>query len=127
MSRDKTTKKPARGQSIGGEMVRRLKRFTEELSRTNDLEARFNGRTIRLNLAPQSYNAELVRRTRATLRASQSVFARFLGVSISAVHDWEQGLKTPSGSACRLMDEIRRHPEYWLARLRELAAPADAK
>ena len=126
MAKRRTSKKTPAAPSVGNEIVGRLKRFTEELSHTDDLAQRFNVRTVRLNLKPRCYDADLVRKTRATLRASQAVFARFIGVSVSAVHDWEQGLKSPRGSACRLMDEIRQHPEYWLERLRELSTPVRA-
>ena len=47
-----------------------------------------------------------------------------MGVSIQAVHDWEQGLKPPGRAACRLMDEIRNNPDYWITRLHELSKPA---
>ncbi len=84
---------------------------------------RFTCRTVRLNLQPQAYNAELVKKTRATLRASQAIFAKFLGVAPNTVRDWEQGVKHPSGAACRIMDEIRQNPQYWLQRLKQLCTP----
>jgi putative transcriptional regulator len=64
-----------------------------------------------------------VKKARVTLCASQAIFAQFIGVSTSTVQDWEQGAKTPRGSACRMMDEILRNPDYWISRLKELAAP----
>ena len=111
----KTTK------TLGSRIVGRLHGFVEALQRGDKLADRFTCRTIRLNLKPPRYNAELVRETRGKLSASQTVFAQFLGVSPSTVRDWEQGLKSPKPIACRLMDEIRRDPEYWLGRLNELA------
>jgi DNA-binding transcriptional regulator YiaG len=68
----------------------------------------------------------LVKKTRDLLGTSQEIFARFLGVSASAVQDWEQGAKPPAGSARRLMDEIRANPEYWRRRLVELATLVEA-
>ena len=109
--------------SVGRNLVKRLKGFVEALERGEEITERFTCRTIRLNLEPQPYGPELVREARQKLNASQAIFAQFLGVSISTVHDWEQGLKPPRGSACRLMDEIRRNPEYWIQRLKELAVP----
>jgi putative transcriptional regulator len=106
--------------SVGEELVRRLKGFTEEIERTKKIEERFTCRTIRLNLQPQKYDADLVRVTRRTLRASQVIFAKFLGVAPNTVRDWEQGVKKPSGAACRIMDEIRQDPGYWLKRLETL-------
>ena len=112
--------------SLGNKIVRRLKGFVEATENGEDLLQRFTCRTIRLQLEPQQYTPELVKSTRDLLGASQAIFAQFLGVSVSAVQDWEQGHKPPKGSACRLMDEIRRDPKYWLSRLRNLSTPIGA-
>lgn len=112
--------------SVGEKIVRRLKGFVEAVENGDDILQRFTCRSIRLELEPQKYGPELVKSTRETLGASQAIFAQFLGVSASAVQDWEQGIKPPQGSACRLMDEIRRDPDYWIARLRDLSTPISA-
>ena len=114
LQRDRTT-------AVGRELVRRLKRFAETLQTTESLDRRFTCRTVKLKLGSRRYGPKVVRETRSLLRASQPIFAQFLGVSPAAVKDWEQGINPPSGSACRLMDEIRRNPEYFLGRLKELA------
>jgi putative transcriptional regulator len=113
--------------SIGGELVRRLKRFAETLENTEEIAERFTCRSVKLNLGPMSFRPEMVRETREVIRASQAIFAQFLGVSLSAVRDWEQGIKPPNGAACRLMDEIRRNPEYFVSRLKELSSAVNAK
>jgi putative transcriptional regulator len=112
--------------SVGARIVGALKEFAEAVEAGDDLNKRFTCRTVRLNLTPQPYSPELVRKTRQLLGASQAIFAQFLGVSANAVQDWEQGIKPPKGSACRLMDEIRENPGYWIRRLRELATPVGA-
>ena len=112
--------------SVGKRIVGALKEFAEAAEFGDDLQKRFTCRTIRLNVQPHAYSASLVKKTRNMLGASQAIFAQFLGVSPSAVQDWEQGAKPPHGSACRLMDEIRTNPEYWRARLEELATPVQA-
>ena len=112
--------------TVGSRIVRRLKRFVDAVESGHDVSQRFTCRTIRLNLEPQTYGPQLVKRTRKMLGASQAIFAQFLGVSASAVQDWEQGAKPPKGSACRLMDEIRRNPDYWIGRLKELSTPVEA-
>jgi putative transcriptional regulator len=112
--------------SVGSELVRRLKGFTDALETTNDLSERFTCRSVKLNLKPHTYDGDMVRNCRKVLRASQPIFAQFLGVSPSAVRDWEQGLKQPGGAACRIMDEIQRSPEYFQSRLKELTVPAKA-
>jgi putative transcriptional regulator len=112
--------------SVGSKIVRRLKGFVDAVENGDDLCGRFTCRTIRLNLESQDYSPELVKETRRILGASQAIFAQFLGVSPSAVQDWEQGAKPPKGSARRLMDEIRQNPDYWLRRLQELSTPVEA-
>jgi putative transcriptional regulator len=77
-------------------------------------------------MRPQPYIASEVKSTRKKLSASQVIFAQFLGVSASAVRDWEQGLKPPSGAACRIMDEINRNPKYFRNRLQELSSGSEA-
>jgi len=112
--------------SVGKRIVGALKDFTEAVESGDDLHTRFTCRTVRLNLKSQTYGPQLVKKTRQLLGTSQAIFAQFLGVSASAVQDWEQGVKPPQGSACRLMDEIRSNPDYWIRRLKELSTPVAA-
>jgi putative transcriptional regulator len=105
----------------GKKVVDRLKQFSDALEANENVADRFTCRKIKLNLEPKTYSAELVKSTRQILGASQAIFAQFLGASSSAVQDWEQGRKTPSNIACRIMDEIRRDPDYWINRLQELS------
>ena len=107
--------------SKGKKIVDRLKNFAETLERSESITDKFTCRTIKLNLEPAHYSADLVKKTRSLLGASQAIFAQFLGVSVKTVHDWEQNRKPPKDVACRLMDEIRSDPEYWLNRLKELS------
>lgn len=44
-------------------------------------------------------------------RMSQAVFARMLNVSSKTVQSWEQGLRTPSHAARRLLQIYSQHPE----------------
>jgi DNA-binding transcriptional regulator YiaG len=117
------TKIRTRARSVGAAITQRLRAAAEAVEAGEDLTQRFTCRTVRLRLAPTSYGAKEVKQIRRKLGASQVIFAQFLGVSASAVQDWEQGLKPPQGAACRLMDEIRRDPQYWLRRLQELSTP----
>lgn len=116
----------SRRASVGRTIADRLGRFAEAAESGEDIAVRFTCRTIKLNFEPQSYSPELVKETRRTLSASQAIFAQFLGVSPSAVRDWEQGLKPPHGAACRLMDEIRHDPKYWIKRMTELSTTVGA-
>lgn len=118
-------KNKAGKKSIGKELVARLKRFTDRMSSSDNGPA-FNCRTVRLNLEMIPYDPEKVKETRILLNLSQPIFAKFLGVSVSAIRDWEQGIKTPNGPVCRLMDEIRNNPEYWRSRLSTMIEPVES-
>jgi putative transcriptional regulator len=119
-------KQPKRNDSVGSTIAARLRRVAAAVEAGQDITKRFTCRTVRLSLVPRQYAPKDVKQTRRKLGASQTIFAQFLGVSPSAVQDWEQGLKPPHGAACRLMDEIRRDPKYWIQRLQELSSPIEA-
>lgn len=104
--------------SVGSRIVKRMQTFTEALERGEGISERFTCRKISLDLQPARYTPEEVKKTRELLKASQAVFAQFLGVSVKTVRSWEQG-KEPSPMARRFMDEIRRDPDRFLERLRE--------
>ena len=102
-------------------IIRGLEAFADALQNGEELTERFTCRTVVLNLETTSYTPELVKETRAVLGLSQALFARFLGVSTGTIQAWERGEKPPRNVACRLMDEIRRDPDYWRKRFLELA------
>lgn len=108
--------------SVGKRLTERMKGFTEALERRDVITERYTCHQVALNLEPKHYTAEDVKNTRELLRASQAVFAQFLGVSVKTVRSWEQG-KEPSPMACRFMDEIRRDPKRFLKRLQESLVP----
>ena len=103
--------------SIGSRIIQRLQNLAESLEKGEDLSARATCRKVEINLRPTAYDPDLVRTTRRILGASQSIFARFLGVSVKTVRAWEQGVNAPAGIAARFMDEIRSDPKYWRGRL----------
>ncbi len=107
--------------SIGGKIVKRLGAFTESLEKNETITERYTCRTISLDLEPKGYNPVLVKQTREILGLSQALFALFLGVAKSTICAWEQGDKKPQPIACRFMDEIRRAPDHWRARVQEIA------
>ena len=105
--------------SVGAKIIEGLREFTEALEKDESITERFTCRTVMLDLLPMTYGPEAVRATRRLLRASQGIFAQFLGVSPKSVSAWEQGVNPPSEIACRFMNEIQRNPDFWRKRLRE--------
>ena len=105
--------------SVAQRIIRALQEFTEVLESGEDISKHFTVRRVQLDIAPRVYTAAMVKRTRKLLGTSQALFARFLGVSVKTVRSWEQGINTPSGMACRFMDEIQRDPRYWIKRLQQ--------
>ena len=112
--------------SFGETIVGRLKHFADALTTSDTIPPQFNRRTVRLNLEPKPYDRDRIKEARKSLKASQAVFAQFLGVSLGAIRDWEQGVKRPRGVVCRITDEILRDPDYWRARLGELATHVES-
>jgi putative transcriptional regulator len=107
--------------SVGERIVRGLQEFVDTLEKKQPITQKFTCRVVELDLRPTPYDPKHVKETRLLLNASQSVFARFLGVSVKTVRAWEQGVNTPNDMACRFMDEIKFNPEYWIKRLQEAA------
>ncbi len=48
---------------------------------------------------------------RKQLGLSQSAFAALLNISVKTLRNWEQGQRTPRGTALALLRIIERHPE----------------
>ncbi|MFO0917192.1 MAG: helix-turn-helix domain-containing protein [Planctomycetaceae bacterium] len=108
------------GKTIGQLLAEGFEDLATEIRKDKTkVASKFTCHRLALDLSPEPYSADLVKRTRKILGASQAVFAQFLGVSPNTVRAWEQGINTPRDSACRLMDEIRHNPAYFEQRLRD--------
>ena len=70
-----------------------------------------------VKIVPVSISAEEIQNIRKTLRLSQAVFAKLLNVSLSSVRQWEQGIRTPSGSTMVLLELLQREPKLLNYRL----------
>ncbi|HWE38165.1 MAG TPA: helix-turn-helix domain-containing protein [Isosphaeraceae bacterium] len=88
------------------------------------IEKRFTVRTVTLNLRPKAYGPDDLKVLRKRLNASQTVLARFLGVSVKTLRSWEQGTRKIPPIACRFLDEIVSNPDLWNQRLREALSAA---
>jgi len=111
--------------SVESEILESLGNFTDALEK-GEVTKRYTCRQITLDLEPTLYDPDLVRKTRGLLGVSQTLFARFLGVSPKTVKSWEQGFNSPHTIACRFMDEIRRTPQFWQDRLKAMSVSRQA-
>ena len=102
--------------TVGTRIIEGLTEFAEALESGEPLETRLTGHRLSIDLMPRKYRPRDVRATRRLLGASQSLFARFLGVALGTVRAWEQGRNVPNGAAARLLDEIRLNPGFWKTR-----------
>ncbi|QFY88646.1 DNA-binding transcriptional regulator [Magnetovirga frankeli] len=55
-----------------------------------------------------SYDSEQIRSLRQRFHMSQAVLARLLNTSLSAVQQWEEGEKHPSGPSQKLLNLLER-------------------
>ena len=56
---------------------------------------------------------QIVRLRKGTFGVSQPVFASILSVTTSTIRAWEQGQKSPSGAARRLLEVAALEPEVF--------------
>ncbi|MCB0184894.1 MAG: helix-turn-helix domain-containing protein [Caldilineaceae bacterium] len=84
---------------------------------------REGGAILRGEQAPSrrfDVSAPDVKQIREQYELSQSEFAALLGVSIKTLQNWEQGRRTPHGTARVLLQVAARHPDaVW-----DVVAPA---
>ena len=66
-------------ESLGRIIADRLTEFADALESGEPLSAKFTCRKVVLDLCPMAYDPNLVKRTRAILSVSQSIFAHFSG------------------------------------------------
>lgn len=104
--------------AVERDLIEGLSEFLDVLKSDESLDVHFTCRKVTLDVVPPRLSPEKVKATRSLLGLSQTLFAQFLGVSSQTVRAWEQG-KKPSDMACRFLDEIRRNPTYWRARVKE--------
>jgi len=72
-------------------------------------EGKLKLKTTTIEIAPLPHcDAKTVKQLRTELGLPQSIFATALGVSKKTIEAWESGRNVPSGSACRLIDIIRK-------------------
>ena len=66
--------------------------------------------TISIEIEPLTvYSADEVKEIRHSTGLTQSLFAKWLGVSTRTVEAWEAGRNTPSGPSSRLLQLLQSH------------------
>ena len=70
-----------------------------------------SARTTTLPAPPEPMSKKEIIELRERLNCSQAVFAHLLNVSVKTLQAWEQGLRTPSDAALKLLNIAKNHPE----------------
>ena len=70
-------------------------------------------KTTTLSIAPvEQFTADEIKAIRKNAGLTQTLFAKFLGVSLKTVEAWEAGRNHPNGAACRLLTLTRQDPQF---------------
>lgn len=107
-SSDKERKK---GQVTDATFAAIRQSFQEAIEHAKGERADLRTTRVRLPEPPKPIRPSRIVAVRSKLGFSQAMFARYLNVSTKAVQAWEQGLRTPSDAALRLLIVAERHPE----------------
>ena len=105
----------------GRKIIAALREGLEILESDEPLESRFTVRYYTVPGEPSVYDGPSIRAVRDEYAMSQGVFARFLCVSPATVQSWEQGRRSPSPIARRLLDEMVACPDHFRARFAAMA------
>jgi putative transcriptional regulator len=105
---------------VDREIIGALTGFRDTLRARTLLVSKYTVRQVVGVLPPPEFGPDDVRRTREEFGVSQPVFADFLGTSTSTIRAWEQGQKSPSPMARRLLGLIAADPIYWKGRFSEM-------
>jgi putative transcriptional regulator len=115
-----TTKKKPRSQilerhsTVGDDILHGLRELVETIQAGGKPQERFKVRVVEIP-EPTPHTAGTVRAIRQRLGVSQAAFAKLVGVSTILAQGWEQGVRTPSPLAARLLDTIAVDPAAWLS------------
>ena len=58
------------------------------------------------------FTAGEIKKIRENAGLTQSLFAKYLGVSLKTVEAWESGRNQPSGVACRMLSITQKNPQF---------------
>jgi putative transcriptional regulator len=103
--------------SVPQQILAGLREMAEFATSGEHPEERYTVRHLTLDLEPGDYTPDKVRATREVFGLSQPLFAKFLGVEVSALRHWDQGIRSPSAVVRRFLDEMNATPDHWLGRI----------
>lgn len=92
----------------GNVLIARLREHADALEGKRKLTMRTT--TLCLAKPAPTLRARDISAIRTQLRVSQPVFASILNVPVATARSWEQGTRSPSGAALRLLELVRRCP-----------------
>jgi putative transcriptional regulator len=90
-------------------LLARLREHREALEGNRKLTMRTT--VVRIAKRAPRFRARDITAIREKLRVSQPLFASLLNVPLATARSWEQGTRTPSGAALRLLEIVRSRPE----------------
>ncbi len=111
------TQATSRRVTVQQEILEGLREMAEFATSGEPPESRYTVRHVTLDLEPGDYPPDKVRPTREIFGLSQPLFAKFLGVEVSALRHWEQGIRSPSAVVRRFLDEMNATPAHWSGRI----------
>lgn len=106
---------------LGRRMVAGADDFLETMQAGEPIEKHFTARTVDVRPGPREFKPDDVKAVRGYFRASQAVFADFLGVSVATLQSWEQGSRPVPGIASRYLDDLIAFPDLWKRRTKKIA------
>ena len=92
----------------------KAKKESDLVTAVREMAAHYRGeislqtRTVHV---PKTIDVVAIRRN---FGLTQKQFAEHYGFSLSAIREWEQGRRYPSGPACSLLRIAQKHPEVFI-------------
>lgn len=118
MKTKKQTAVKSSQRSIGAEIITGLKQAVAyEKGEVKGLRTvQLTTREATADPAPL-YTPDEIKALREKSLVSQALFAKALNLNAETVKAWEQGKRTPSGPALRLLEVVDHHPEWILSKV----------
>jgi len=115
-------KQPTKKSTFGQRMVAGFEAIADALESgepMDDIKKRFTARTVKAAaVAEKPFGPDDMKAARGRLKASQTVLAKFLGVSPQTLRGWEQGTRGVPPMAVRFLEVVEAHPQIWAEHVR---------